>query len=127
MESMSYALSRRQLLASSGMGLGSLALATMLRDAGLLAADSKPPLDKPDLIKPTYDLKPKTPSALPRASAMISMFMQGGPSQMDLLDPKPKLHELDGQKFPGEVKYDLRLVRHGCVLATVRFVDQRLH
>src|SRR6185295_3544290 len=87
MESMNHAFSRRHLLASSGLGLGTIALATLLRDEGLLAADSKPPLDKPDLIKPTYDLKPKVPSHAPRAKAMISMFMQGGPSQMDLLDP----------------------------------------
>jgi len=32
--------------------------------------------------------------------------MQGGPSQMDLLDPKPKPNELDGQAFPGTIKYD---------------------
>jgi len=31
---------------------------------------------------------------------MISMFMQGGPSQIDLFDPKPELDKLDGQKFP---------------------------
>jgi Protein of unknown function (DUF1501) len=106
MKPMNSAISRRHLLASSGLGLGSIALATLLRDEGLLAAESKPPLDKPDLIKPTYDLKPKVPGIAPRARGMISMFMQGGPSQMDLLDPKPKLNELDGQKFPGEVKYD---------------------
>jgi hypothetical protein len=32
--------------------------------------------------------------------------MQGGPSHMDLFDPKPKLTELDGKPFPGTVKYD---------------------
>ena len=37
---------------------------------------------------------------------MISMFMQGGPSQIDLLDPKPLLNELHMQKFPGKIKYD---------------------
>jgi hypothetical protein len=37
---------------------------------------------------------------------MISLFMQGGPSSIDLFDPKPELVKLDGQKFPGEVKYD---------------------
>ena len=37
---------------------------------------------------------------------MISMFMQGGPSHIDLFDPKPELTRLDGKDFPGEVKYD---------------------
>ncbi len=37
---------------------------------------------------------------------MISMFMQGGPSHIDLFDPKPELNRLDGKDFPGEVKYD---------------------
>jgi hypothetical protein len=37
---------------------------------------------------------------------MISLFMQGGPSHMDLLDPKPALTKLDGKPFPGQVKYD---------------------
>jgi hypothetical protein len=37
---------------------------------------------------------------------MISLLMQGGPSHMDLLDPKPKLTELDGKLFPGTIKYD---------------------
>jgi hypothetical protein len=34
------------------------------------------------------------------------MFMQGGPSQVDLMDPKPELTRLDGQQFPGTIKYD---------------------
>jgi len=37
---------------------------------------------------------------------MISLFMQGGPSHVDLLDPKPQLTKYDGQKFPGTIKYD---------------------
>ncbi|MFM7103339.1 MAG: DUF1501 domain-containing protein, partial [Verrucomicrobiota bacterium] len=41
-----------------------------------------------------------------RARAMISILMIGGPSQMDLFDPKPKLKEYEGRKFPGELKFD---------------------
>ena len=37
---------------------------------------------------------------------MISLFMMGGPSHMDLLDPKPLLAKYDGEKFPGDIKYD---------------------
>ncbi|HVV99524.1 MAG TPA: DUF1501 domain-containing protein [Planctomycetaceae bacterium] len=93
--------SRRHFLATNALGLGSVALAWLLDQEGLLGA---PP--KPDLVKPTYDLLPKPPPAAPRARAMISLFMQGGPSHMDLVDPKPELNKRDGEKFGGDIKYD---------------------
>jgi len=61
---------------------------------------------KPALERQLHDLKPKQPGQESTASAMISLFMQGGPSQVDLLDPKPTLTRLDGQDFPGKIKYD---------------------
>jgi uncharacterized protein (DUF1501 family) len=96
-----HPLSRRELLGSATMGVGSIALAWLLQQDPLFAEPSKPSLERPK-----YDLLPKPPAHPPRAKAMISMFMQGGPSHVDLLDPKPKLNELDGQKFPGDIKYD---------------------
>src|SRR5437588_1926193 len=92
--------SRRELLHRSTFGIGTLALA-FLEQQRLLGS---PP--KPDLEPKRYDLKPKKPHFAPKAKAMISLFMQGGPSHMDLLDPKPKLNELDGKPFPGTIKYD---------------------
>ena len=94
-------LSRRQLLRDGTFGVGSVALAYLLNRERLLA---EPP--KPDLEARHFDLKPKPPHFAPKAKAMISLFMQGGPSHVDLLDPKPKLTELDGQPFPGTIKYD---------------------
>lgn len=94
-------LSRRELLASSTFGVGSLALAWMMDQDSLYAEPAKPSLERPK-----YDLLAKKPAHEPRAKAMISMFMQGGPSHIDLLDPKPKLNELDGKSFPGDIKYD---------------------
>lgn len=61
---------------------------------------------KPDLGVPRFDLTPKLPPKPPKAKAMISMFMQGGPSQVDLMDPKPLLNKMHLQKFPGDIKYD---------------------
>ena len=92
---------RRHFLYSSAFGLGGLGLLHLLQQDGLLAA---PP--KPDLTPTTYDLTPKPPHFAPKARAMISIFLIGGPSQMDLFDPKPKLQQYDGKDFPGEVKYD---------------------
>lgn len=94
--------SRRHFLHANGFGLGSLALASLLKDDGLLAAPVKPLLSG----ETRYDLTAKRPHFEPRAKAMISLFMMGGPSQMDLFDPKPMLTKYDGQKFPGEIKYD---------------------
>jgi len=94
--------SRRHFLQANGFGLGTLALASLLRQDGLLAAPVKPNIDGP--IR--YDLLPKKPNFEPKAKAMICLFMMGGPSQMDLFDPKPMLQNYDGQKFPGDIKYD---------------------
>ncbi|HQZ64016.1 MAG TPA: DUF1501 domain-containing protein, partial [Planctomycetaceae bacterium] len=41
-----------------------------------------------------------------QATAMISMFMQGGPSHIDLFDPKPELNKLHLQTYTGDIKYD---------------------
>ncbi len=93
--------SRRHFLATSSMGIGSVALAWLLKEEGRLAAQ-----DKPDFEKPSFDLLPKPPHKGPRARAMISMFMQGGPSHMDLLDPKPELTKNDGKSHSGDIKFD---------------------
>lgn len=75
------------------------ALMLLQRD-GLLAK----PIDTAALH---FDNLPKVPSQAPRARAMISMFMQGGPSQIDLFDPKPELDKRNGQKLTGtDIKYD---------------------
>lgn len=46
-----------------------------------------------------YNLKPQQPHHPPKAKAVIQLFMQGGPSQVDLLDPKPKLDEMHGKSI----------------------------
>src|SRR6187455_1660156 len=97
----SHLCSRRHFLRANAFGLGSVALAWLLKQDGLLAAPIKPFIDVQK-----FDLLPKAPHHSPRAKAMISLFMIGGPSQMDLFDPKPMLAKYDGQKFPGDIKYD---------------------
>lgn len=92
--------SRRHFLASLAIGATPLALAM------LQSQQARAEPKKPNLGKVGYDLAPKAPPSAPRAKAMISLFMQGGPSQVDLLDPKPLLNKLHLQKFPGKIKYD---------------------
>jgi hypothetical protein len=71
--------SRRRFLQTSGLGIGWLAA------LDLLAADS---------------LEPKPAPWPSKAKRVISLFMQGGPSQMDTFDPKPLLTKLHGKHPP---------------------------
>ena len=96
--------SRRHIVKSSAISLGSIAAAMLLRKDGFAAESSDP--SKPFLEQPVYDLTPKDTHHPPQAKAMISMMMLGGPSQIDLFDPKPELTKRHGERFPGDVKFD---------------------
>ena len=98
---MSENLSRRQFVETAGFGLAPVALAWLLQQERVSAAPVKPNIHRQE-----FTLKARQPDHEPKATAMISLFMQGGPSQVDLLDPKPELNRLNGQKFPGKIKYD---------------------
>jgi hypothetical protein len=91
---------RRHLLHQQSFGLAGLALAWLQHRA----AEAEPP--KPTLSPVTWDLQPKASTKPPVATAMISMFMQGGPSHIDLFDPKPELNRLHMQTYTGSIKYD---------------------
>jgi hypothetical protein len=88
---------RRGFLTSTASGIGLVALASMFGDDGLLAADS-----------PHDPLLPKAPHFAPKAKRCICIYLEGGPSQMDLFDPKPKLNELDGQALPESLTKTVR-------------------
>ncbi|MFO1062499.1 MAG: DUF1501 domain-containing protein [Pirellulales bacterium] len=92
---------RRHFLLQSGLGLGSFALAWL---AAREKADAEPP--KPKLEPSEYSLAPKRPLHPPKATAVISMFMQGGPSHIDLFDPKPELNRRHMQSYTGDIQYD---------------------
>src|SRR5262249_51162698 len=67
-----------------------------------------------------FDLKPRAPHFAPRAKAVIHPGMQGGPSHIDLFDPKPELENRRGQAPSNETlaKTDLDLERVGGLLPT---------
>ncbi len=90
---------RRHFLQTSALGMGSVALASLLAEQNLLAAPHMPK------DNPKFDLTAKAPHAQPKAKAMISLFMHGGPAHMDLLDPKPELTKHSGTDFNGEIVY----------------------
>ncbi len=87
-----FDLQRRQFFTSSASGLGTLALASLLNEEGLLAGESQLPFAH----------------FAPKAKRCIFLFMEGGPSQMDLCDPKPLLNELDGQPMPESLLNEIK-------------------
>ncbi len=94
------------MLQSSAFGLSSVAASLLLKQDGLLAKTLSGNPIKPELEAKTYDLLPKPAPYPQQAKAMISMFMLGGPSQIDLFDPKPELIKRNGQTFDGDLKFD---------------------
>ena len=87
------ALSRRELLQRMGTGLGTLGLAGILAQEGLLADTAAP-------AAAANPLAPRAPQFAPRAKRVIHLFMNGGPSQVDTFDPKPALEKYNGQRPP---------------------------
>jgi hypothetical protein len=88
------AFSRRAFLERSAMGFGTLALSHLL--ARELAASEE--------NLGGADLRPRTGHFPPRAKAVILLMQNGGPSQVDLFDPKPELTKRSGQKHPQKVE-----------------------
>ena len=86
---------RRTFLSRSGLGFGSIALSSLMQSetsaAEPAALDRQSPVDS---------------GLAPRAKRVILLFMAGGPSHVDLFDPKPELNELDGQQIPEELLKD---------------------
>src|SRR5262245_10111487 len=82
---------RRHFFHDCALGLGSMALASLLSDGKVFAAE--------EAIQGN-PLGPKKPHFLAKAKSVIYLFMAGGPSQLELFDPKPKLQELHGKPIP---------------------------
>ncbi|HZO56040.1 MAG TPA: DUF1501 domain-containing protein [Bryobacteraceae bacterium] len=102
-------IDRRKFLFEAGGGLSGIALASLLNQRGLLAAESASAACANSNVTDSPFL-PKKPHYAPRAKAVISLFMSGGVSHMDTFDPKPSLHKYAGQPLP--VKGDI-VVRQG--------------
>jgi len=83
-------ITRRQFFSRCGVGLGSIALASLMNDS--LLADA--PRDM------AHPLSPRPAHFKPKAKNIIYLFMAGGPSQLELWDYKPKLIELNGEQIP---------------------------
>lgn len=82
---------RRHFFSRCGLGLGSIALGSLMANRDAFAAGTAG-LDNP--------MAPRQPMFPARAKNIIYLFMAGGPSQLELFDYKPKLAELNGQPIP---------------------------
>src|SRR5580700_1463710 len=81
--------SRREFFTRAGSGLAGIALANLMAEDGFAS------------IAPAADpLAPKKPHHPPMAKSVIWLFMEGGPSHVDLFDYKPVLQKLDGKPIP---------------------------
>jgi hypothetical protein len=84
---------RRHFFGECRVGLGALALASLLDERGLAAPGS--------VLRAAADpLAPKPTHYSAKAKSVIFLFMAGGPSQLELFNDKPKLRELNGQVVP---------------------------
>ncbi|MEX2261430.1 MAG: DUF1501 domain-containing protein [Bryobacteraceae bacterium] len=82
-----YPMSRRKMLQQTGLGFGALALAALDQAEGA-----------------GFDLMPKPGHFQAKARAVIQLMQNGGPSQMDIFDPKPELQKRHGQKHSEKVE-----------------------
>ncbi|SIO45039.1 Protein of unknown function [Singulisphaera sp. GP187] len=93
--------SRREFLLRSGAGFGALPLLDLLH-----ASATAGPVGSKHGSGPVSALTRKPPHFAAKAKSVIFLFMEGGPSHLDLFDPKPLLDKLAGQPIPksfGEV------------------------
>ena len=84
---MNESTTRRALLRGAGSGLGAMAMAALL-------AEQAPSATVHDAAAQ------RQPHHAPQAKSVIFLFMEGGPSHIDLFDPKPNLNKLSGQPMP---------------------------
>src|SRR5947209_19022653 len=89
-------ITRRHFFKDCGVGLGKMALATLLPDAFGRAAPVGP-------ARSADPLAPRKPHFAPKAQRVIHLFMAGAPSQLDLFDYKPALARLEGKPIPPSI------------------------
>src|SRR5579863_2258019 len=86
-------VARRWFLQQCGVGLGAVALSSILSEAGYAAPDNAP----------TDPLAPKKPQFAPKAKRVIFLFMAGAPSHLELFDYKPQLTKFNGTLPPADL------------------------
>ncbi len=86
-------ITRRHFFRECGVGVGKIALASLLTGAFTRQATAAP----------ANPLAPKAPHFAPKAKRVIYLFMAGAPSQLDLFDYKPTLAKYEGKPIPPSI------------------------
>jgi hypothetical protein len=90
-------MSRREMLATSSLGFGSIALSYLLHTQHAVGESVTA------TASAGSGLQPRAPHFAPRADSVIMLMQNGGPSQMDLFDPKPELTRMAGKSMSVEI------------------------
>ena len=107
-----FSVSRRAFLGNTTGALGTLALAQLLQAEAIAAADS------PDRSAVGKTHHPAS------ADSVICLFQHGGPSQMDLFDPKPELTKRNGQPYRGELEVHFVGQQGNCLASPFKFAPR---
>jgi uncharacterized protein DUF1501 len=99
LEEQKLMMTRRHFFSLCSLGLGSAALASLLGESGYAQGGAA----KPGL--------PDLPHFAPKAKRVIYLYQVGGPSQLELFDPKPQLEKLRGQNLPESIRIGQRLLQ----------------
>lgn len=104
-------LSRRNFLTKSSMGIGALALGSLLNaDKVLGATKGRMKAENAESLLASYNgNRLGLPHHLPKAKRIVYLFQSGGPSQLDMFDYKPKLKNMFGKDLPASVRQGQRL------------------
>jgi hypothetical protein len=107
-------VTRRHFFRDCGVGIGKMALASLLLDAQSRASRADARRSNPSLPAPHFT---------PKAKRVIYLFMAGAPSQLDLFDNKATLQKFDGKPVPADVVKDQRyaFIRPDASLMASRF------
>src|SRR3954462_5945835 len=98
-------ITRRHFFGECGLGVGKIALASLLCGGGARAVGSVAGSVATASGNP---LAPRFPHFTPKVKRVIYLFMAGAPSQLDLFDYKPALQKFDGKPVPAEIVKDQR-------------------
>ncbi len=105
-----FAQNRRSFLGGTTGALGTMALAQLLGlDSQQVRADSSNALMK---------------QHPPKAKSVICLFQHGGPSQMDLFDPKPELTKNDGKPYQGDIEAHFETQKGNCLASPFKFAPR---
>ncbi len=104
-------LDRRTFLTKTSMGIGALALGSLMGTTKLFGKNETVPVEEA--------LVNSFPNYLPKAKRIVYLFQSGGPSQLDMFDYKPMLEKYQGQDLPPTVRKGQRLTGMSAGQATL--------